>query len=722
MMNNSKIPFNDENKNGLSEINLIKRQISRIKRWKNQRKNKRNKLKEINNLYLINNDNTFEETTYTFKDKFIQNYTFFLFSSFGVVITLSIILMILKLKKIYEHKDLFQFNIYMEVLKSNTYLSALYSFILCYQSSFNTFNYNTKDFIGTKKQHFQDNLAKFNSYLDKIKTNNKLNVIYDYLYGKYNFTVIEKSWDTSIRQSTILEEMKLILFDLYQIYFIENNTCNFINSFFEKNYEKLNENNNPPSELEQFTFYGLQNTIQNFKLLFEKITSDTSHILFGYYKSYFNFITIYGILIIFFTIICYLIILEKLTDDKNQIKQLLIFIFVEGKNSENQTIFEIKVGCFKNICENFSNENIKKFEQSKTKLIAILIKKLNDSNITGNKNEKKSPNKTIINYPNEYNNNIKKNIYLPKSVTISYSILTFFLILISSTVIINILYALYTKDTLIFSVVMAMNFLERIPKVFELVYYAIISFSLVDTSFIGNYESYYEENIIDEYLNFYKVKIIFENNTQIYNMKESYFPSLFLKGKMIENNLKLFIGKKTSILNSVKEIEFEFNYENNLCYASSIYSSNDLITPQLSYIEYFSLVNDKIKLCYIYNFGSMNGLLTEINYIYQEITNLFHDFFLSKNKTNTSIDILSSYDISRMILNFNYVFEYVFNSYSYFVMKDIDNLYLNTIRIEIILSTILLIILFFVVIYVFLLIGRGNYKYKKLLKFFYKMY
>jgi hypothetical protein len=163
----------------------------------------------------------------------------------------------------------------MEVLKSNTYLSALYSFILCYQYSFNISNYNTKNFIESKKQNFQDNLAKFNSYLDKIKTNNKLNVIYDYLYGKYNFTTIEKNWDISVRQSSILEEIKLILFDLYQIYYNENNTCNFINSFFEKNYEKLNENNNPPSELEQFTFYGIQNTFHNFKLIFEKITTHT---------------------------------------------------------------------------------------------------------------------------------------------------------------------------------------------------------------------------------------------------------------------------------------------------------------------------------------------------------------------------------------------------------------------------------------------------------------
>ena len=53
---------------------------------------------------------------------------------------------------------------------------------------------------------------------------------------------------------------------------------------------------------------------------------------------------------------------------------------------------------------------------------------------------------------------------------------------------------------------------------------------------------------------------------------------------------------------------------------------------------------------------------------------------------------------------------------------EIKNLYVKTIRLEMLLSSLLLIVLFFVVIYVFLLIGKGNYKYKKLLKFFYKMY
>ena len=733
IMNNSKIPLGDDSK-GISEFNIIQNlvnnQIGKIKQGKNQYKSQIYNLGPSKNISLTIDINE-EKRKNKIREKFIENYTIFLFSSFGVVIALSVVLLILKLKKIYEYKDLYQFNIYMEILKSNTYLSALYSFTLCFETSLNSTSYNIQKFIEPKKQNLQDDLAKFNSYIDRIKTNNKLNMLYDYIYGKYNFTTIEKSWEISIRQSNILEEVKLILFYLYQIYFRENNTCNFMNSFFEKNYENLNENNIPPTQLEQFTFYGLQNTFQSFKSIFEKVTTHTSLILFDYYNSYFQFILFYGILIIFFTFICYFIILEKLTDDKNEIKKLLKHLFVIGGNNENQIIFEIQVSCFKIMCDNFKDDNIKKFEKSKNEYIDILIKKIHSkregkkknfdkqSFYSGKNNHKHKNDKTF----NEESQNFEKNIYLPKSVSISYSILTFFLILISSIVIVNIFYAHHIKNTFIFSIIIAMNFLERIPKCFELVYYSIISFTLVDTSYLGNYENYDLNNLIDEYLNYYNTKIVFENNTQIYNMKESYYPILFVEGRMVENNIEIFLSKKTSILNNIKKIEKEFNTNDNLCYASSINSLNDIINYKISYIEYFSRISEKITLCYNNNFGSMKyGLLVEINYIYQEITNLFYDFIQSNNRAKTSINLFSLPDINRMTLDFNYVLEYVFKSYSYSVMKDIKNLYVKTIRLEMLLSSLLLIVLFFVVIYVFLLIGKGNYKYKKLLKFFYKMY
>ena len=279
------------------------------------------------------------------------------------------------------------------------------------------------------------------------------------------------------------------------------------------------------------------------------------------------------------------------------------------------------------------------------------------------------------------------------------------------------------KNTFIFSVVMAMNFLERIPKCFELVYYSIISFSLVDESLIGNYNSNYGKSFLDEYLNYYHVQHFFENNSQIYNMKDSYYPILYLEGKMVENNIEIFLGKKTHILRGIKKIEEEFNIIDNLCYASSIYSLNERRNFKLSYIEYFLEISERMRLCYKYNVGTMKcGLITEINYIYQETTNLFSDFFLSTNKTKGSLKVFFSSDMIRILLDLDYVLDYVFKSYSFFVMKDIDHIYLKNIRLEIFFSSLILISLFFVVIYVYLLIGKENYEYKNLLEFFSKMY
>ncbi len=737
LINNSKIPLNEDSKNGFSGLNLIQNlannEIARINPIKHNQSEMNNLYsKRISKLSQIENDKQFDNNP--FLKKFIQNYTFFLCISFCIVITISLFTLFLKIKKIYEHKDLFQFNIFMEILKTDTYLSSLYSFTLCFQASFKTQTIDTRQFIGPKKKSLQNTLTKFNVYINKIKSNSKLSILYYYLYGNYDFSLIDKNWKISKRQSNLIEEAKLILYDLYQIYYIQNNTCNFMKSFFNKNYENLDTNDSPPTELEQLTFYGFQNTLQNFKNIFENTTSSTSEILFEFYKKYTNYILFYGILIIFFTFICYCIILEKLKYDKKEIKRLLKYLFDIDENNENQILFEIQVFFFKIMCENFNQNNIMKFEQfKKEETIASFNgsqKKSSKKNKKNNMNKLKKSLTNDKNLPktqdeNNINNvqEIEKNIFLPKSVTISYIILTFFLIFISSTVIINIVYAYLTKKTFIFAVIMAMNFLERIPKSFELLYYAIISFTFVDSSFIGSYNNYNQSELVNEYINYYHIKLILENNSQIFQMKESYFPNLFFDGKKIENNLQIFLGKKTIILNNVKRIEKEFNSLDNLCYSSSINSLNEIIEENLPYKEYFTQVSEKLRLCYKYNFGSNKyGLLTELNFIYQEITNLYYDFILSEDRISSSIKSFNSSDISRMCLDFDYVLENVFKSYSFFVMKDIDDLYIKVIRLENIFSVLLLLIVFFVVFYIFFFIGRENHRYKKLFLFFHKMY
>jgi hypothetical protein len=206
-------------------------------------------------------------------------------------------------------------------------------------------------------------------------------------------------------------------------------------------------------------------------------------------------------------------------------------------------------------------------------------------------------------------------------------------------------------------------------------------------------------------------------------MNGTFYPNIFLPTIMVENNIKLFLGKKTSILNNIKYYENEFNKKNNFCYSAAIASLERVLDILTNPMEYFKLANQKVNFCYTYNYKTIEyGLLVELNFIYQEMTNIFYDFIKSEYKYALASYYITIDNVRRIILDYAFIFEYVFRTYSHFILKDINHLYLSCIRIENILSAFLIITLLFVVIYVVLLIGKGNKNYKKLLMFFYKMY
>jgi len=302
-------------------------------------------------------------------------------------------------------------------------------------------------------------------------------------------------------------------------------------------------------------------------------------------------------------------------------------------------------------------------------------------------------------------------------------ILTLFLIIVITVTSINIIYSYSNKNKLKFAVIISMNFLERIPKCFEITYYGIVSLVLIDPSFIRGYINFEGLDFYDQYLNYYNVQQDYFNNSQLYFLRESLYPLFYLQGQMVENNINIFLGQKPSILKNLQKYENKFNEKNNFCYNAAIGSIERVLYSIKTPNEYFSLANQKVNLCYMYNPGvNLYGLLVEINFIYQELTNKYYDFIKSYDKYESAIIHILSDDINRMILDFDYAFEFVFRTYSHFVLIDIDNLYLITLFWENVFSFILLGALIFILFYVFFLIGSGNKKYKKLFMFFNKMY
>ena len=730
LMNNSKSPFIDDSKNitsGLSLIqNIANNEIERINQINNSNNSKKNTHKKVIKFNLSKSNIKYKKNK--FLEKFLEYYSLFVFLSFGSVIILSIILLILKNKKIYTHKDLFQFNVYIEILKFDIYLSGLNTFTLCYQSYFNDWDIQPKTFISPKITSFQDNIANFNKYLDKIKGNNKLKILYSLLYKKNSINEISIDWKISLRFSSIIEEMTYLLYKMYQIYFNDDNSCQFW-VFMDDIFIQMSIQDEPPSDLEKFIFYGMSNILNIFKFSFENITFTSSEILLNYYQSYFQFVSNYGISIIFLTFICYFVVIQKLTDDKNEIKKLLIHLFNVDDNNYNQIIFENQVYCFQIMCKNFTEKNILKFESSKYDEPEFLTKKINKKNKQKDKktNHSNTKIKEKITQTKEENidnkTEMNKKIYLPKSVTLSYIIITFCLLMISIVMSINIIYAYLNKKKLIFIVKIAMCFLERIPKSFEVTYFVLISLITVNVKYLNTSQLWEDYLKTNEYLNYYNVPYYYFNNSLLLSMNETFYPNIFLPTIMVENNIKLFLGKKTSILNNIKYYENEFNKKNNFCYSAAIASLERILDIITNPMEYFKLANQKVNFCYTYNYKTIEyGLLVELNFIYQEMTNIFYDFIKSEYKYALASVYITIDNVRRIILDYAFIFEYVFRTYSHFILKDINHLYLSCIRIENILSAFLIITLLFVVIYVVLLIGKGNKNYKKLLMFFYKMY
>ena len=730
LMNNSKSPFIDDSKNitsGLSLIqNIANNEIERINQINNSNNSKKNTHKKVIKFNLSKSNIKYKKNK--FLEKFLEYYSLFVFLSFGSVIILSIILLILKNKKIYTHKDLFQFNVYIEILKFDIYLSGLNTFTLCYQSYFNDWDIQPKTFISPKLTSLQDNIAKFNKYLDKIKGNNKLKILYSLLYEKNSINEISIDWKISLRFSSIIEEMTYLLYKMYQIYFNDDNSCQFW-VFMDDIFIQMSIQDEPPSDLEKFIFYGMSNILNIFKFSFENITFTSSEILLNYYQSYFQFVNNYGISIIFLTFICYFVVIQKLTDDKNEIKKLLIHLFNVDDNNYNQIIFENQVYCFQIMCKNFTEKNILKFESSKYDEPEFLTKKINKKNKQKDKktNHSNTKIKEKITQTKEENidnkTEMNKKIYLPKSVTLSYIIITFCLLMISIVMSINIIYAYLNKNKLIFIVKIAMCFLERIPKSFEVTYFVLISLITVNVKYLNTSQLWEDYLKTNEYLNYYNVPYYYFNNSLLLSMNGTFYPNIFLPTIMVENNIKLFLGKKTSILNNIKYYENEFNKKNNFCYSAAIASLERILDILTNPMEYFKLANQKVNFCYTYNYKTIEyGLLVELNFIYQEMTNMFYDFIKSEYKYALAAYYITIDNVRRIILDYAFIFEYVFRTYSHFILKDINHLYASCIRIENILSAFLIITLLFVVIYVVLLIGKGNKNYKKLLMFFYKMY
>ena len=729
-----------------------------------------------------------------------------------IIILLCLIFVISKNSRIKTHQNLFDFNIYIEIVKTDIYLSSLDSLIACFSDP----TYLNK--FKSRADNFRDHMSYINEYIKTFTNNDKMKNVFQLLYEENSFDILLQNWEISKRNSNVLEEINLFQYTLNKNFYYENNSCNITN-FYEQNFLNFyNTEMSNPQPLELLFFYTSYNILQKFKGIFEKIISDSINILLIYYKEFFSFIILYYIIINIVFLVSFIIMFYLLNSDKEEIKYLLKKLFfgieviiktsnieeklnnnnINNKNNlnnppennkinndllsceikskeelnllreivnDNQESFENQIYLLRKMIIDFNSNTINNYEDLNSVDIKNEFTTTLDAELTNEfvnnqlkkkktkkrkkkltKNDKNQKNKNQKNSNNNNNNNNKNknnlenkeenfnpddlNILLPNSIIISYILLFLFFALIVFITIVNVWYSYTSKNDFIFCIAIAMNFLERIPNALELIFYSEVSVIYNNITFImstyisKNIENKDEISYFESFLNYYEIKDSFKNNTQIYALIDSFYSNLFNEGKLVEENILKFLGDETNNLKSLKKWEILFNIDNKLCENAaygSILENLDLLTD---IFEFYETVNNNTSYCLKKsNKTNENGLQTEFNFIYQELSNIYSEFSKKhENNINDCVNFMNNTSLIRMEKDFDSIFINVFSTYKFNILNDIHDIYYVVKTNEIIISYFLLISLFIIAVINLLFITRNLNKYKELLMLFYKLY
>jgi hypothetical protein len=284
-------------------------------------------------------------------------------------------------------------------------------------------------------------------------------------------------------------------------------------------------------------------------------------------------------------------------------------------------------------------------------------------------------------------------------------------------IIINIFYSKISKNNFSNSVIIGMNYLERITSFLQIVFYAEESVIGNDVNFIP-----YKPHYSLDYLNYYEIKENINNYSQLLQLSSSFYVNLYFQALIIEQNIRIFENKKTTILKNVKKMDNLFSIKDNICIAASEGSLYNLEKSYSDVYEYFSELYQKFLYCHHTSKEiEKYGLTNELDFILQELTNNFLDFALLEKNVNNIYNFFQLSYIKRITMDFDYVLQYICETYNYYVFKDIINLYDSVELIEVIISYIILIMIITFFLYS-IFIKIKNKKYKKLFIFFYKLY
>ena len=292
--------------------------------------------------------------------------------------------------------------------------------------------------------------------------------------------------------------------------------------------------------------------------------------------------------------------------------------------------------------------------------------------------------------------------------------------------VIEIYEAFNQKDKYNFAINLAMNILERVPRITELVLYSTVTTILNKTDLIlpTKHQS--------PYLEYFKIDSLYYSE----EMMNTFFQKN-LYGQILKDNLKLkynlenyLYENKYSLFKNVQYWEKMMNKIGDFCINLSlggILTSGSYIMSNYSNLyELMEEINYQALICKTQITGMKNsGIKIEFNYILQEITTKYIEFiiFNKTNEENLNQARLNFMDINgfeRAMSDIKIYFVLYFNTIAYSVKKDLEIENNHTIFNQIIYWILYLILHIEITISLIIIIAKEE-KYKKLFSYFAKI-
>lgn len=519
-----------------------------------------------------------------------------------------------------------------------------------------------------------------------------------------------------------------------------------INSIFLTEQEnlniKINKNNNNyiVSPEETLLYYVFENIITIYKNNLLQMTLISNSILESYHKKAAIYLICYNsvtlsCLVFFFFLQFYFLIYYK-----NKVMESFLNVFT-NKNSDK--FFEMKLINFKTILECFDHNKCIEYETKKQEIVQLQEKVYSESlnskkassktnkslkdkttSIYSNSNrntafaskektsvrelaslnsavrlkELKEPdNKLIDIYSNEFLEQVKFNHLDLKTYSFGKYFVIIGALIILALNLVNLVENNIKFDGLIKGNLIACNFLERMPKIRELILYYKISVIYRDVYFIKN-----KSEVENFHLNYYNISIDVTKEGIFNSLKDSQYTNIYYQFRVIQANLAMFMNdvNDNKIMTNIRVLEKNLNTKDFCFYLAKAYTKLADEDSEGNLYSSFELLNRNAKECELIGNGiNSNPLSSILESILRIINNNYFDFFNSYDKNITKF--IGNEGIVRANLEIEYIFKEIHDSIMFLIKSDIDSMYNNTLNSEISFST-ASIIMFVVFISVFL--------------------